>query len=466
MFVLTPHEEAFGNVFAEALASGLPVIGSNIGAIPELVENGENGILVPPGDSAAIALAVRELGDDPARRAAIALAESRTGGDDAVVGRGRRPIPLALRASCSAQDARSRAAPAMIGSTRHSRTGSRATRAPRARARSRARCRCARSRRGRLRALLVLTRNAHRSSRSACAPRDSRRPGALRDAELPLALQSLAPVSKHDMREAGHAALRDGRVSAFVVLVALLGLVRRAVPRVLRRARVVDAQVSRESTIPPRGRHALDRLASRSSTRFRRRAKGARRSSAPGACAASASFARPPRSRRMLAAYRPAAVYGLPSALLEIAHAIESGAPPVRTSRIFTSGELLTGSARRSIAAAFGASLYDVLRNVRDEGDRLGVRGRLASCERGCRSRRDPRRSRRPVPAGTEGEIVVTLLVNRAMPLVRYRTGDRGALLPAACSCGRATPLLGVVERARRRRRSSFRTAPRARRIN
>jgi len=73
LFVLAPYEEAFGNVFAEALSSGLPVIGSNIGAIPELVEHGENGILVSPGDSAAIALAVRELGDDPARRAAIAL---------------------------------------------------------------------------------------------------------------------------------------------------------------------------------------------------------------------------------------------------------------------------------------------------------------------------------------------------------------------------------------------------------
>jgi glycosyltransferase involved in cell wall biosynthesis len=73
LFVLAPHEEAFGNAFAEALASGLPVIGSNIGAIPELVENGENGILVSPGDSVAIAQAVRELGDDPPRRAAIAL---------------------------------------------------------------------------------------------------------------------------------------------------------------------------------------------------------------------------------------------------------------------------------------------------------------------------------------------------------------------------------------------------------
>lgn len=72
IFVLTPHEEAFGNVFAEAIAAGLPVIGSDIGAIPTLVENGENGILVPPGDTAAIARAIRELGDDPDRRATMA----------------------------------------------------------------------------------------------------------------------------------------------------------------------------------------------------------------------------------------------------------------------------------------------------------------------------------------------------------------------------------------------------------
>lgn len=72
MFVLTPYEEAFGNVFAEAIAAGLPVIGSNIGAIPDLVQNGDNGILLAPGDPGAIALAIKELGEDPARRTAIA----------------------------------------------------------------------------------------------------------------------------------------------------------------------------------------------------------------------------------------------------------------------------------------------------------------------------------------------------------------------------------------------------------
>ena len=72
IFVLTPYEEAFGNVFAEAIAAGLPVIGTDIGAIPDLVQHGENGILVKPGDAEAIARAVRALGDNAARRAQIA----------------------------------------------------------------------------------------------------------------------------------------------------------------------------------------------------------------------------------------------------------------------------------------------------------------------------------------------------------------------------------------------------------
>ena len=50
-----------------------------------------------------------------------------------------------------------------------------------------------------------------------------------------------------------------------------------------------------------------------------------------------------------------------------------------------------------------------------------------------------------PLPTGEEGNLVATLLVNHAMPLFRYLTGDRGALLSGACACGRSSPLLGVV---------------------
>jgi len=51
----------------------------------------------------------------------------------------------------------------------------------------------------------------------------------------------------------------------------------------------------------------------------------------------------------------------------------------------------------------------------------------------------------RPVADGVEGNLVATLLVNHAMPLLRYRIGDRGSLLTERCDCGHPFPLLGVV---------------------
>lgn len=62
--VLVPSrwEEPFGLTVVEALASGTAVIGASIGAIPELLREGVDGRLVPPGDSAALAEAMCGLG--------------------------------------------------------------------------------------------------------------------------------------------------------------------------------------------------------------------------------------------------------------------------------------------------------------------------------------------------------------------------------------------------------------------
>jgi len=73
LFTLPSSAEAFGNVFAEALASGLPIVGSATGGIPDLVEHGSNGLLVPPGDVRALAGAIRYLADDPELRTEMAL---------------------------------------------------------------------------------------------------------------------------------------------------------------------------------------------------------------------------------------------------------------------------------------------------------------------------------------------------------------------------------------------------------
>jgi glycosyltransferase involved in cell wall biosynthesis len=68
IFVLAPRSEAFGNAFAEALASGLPIVGTNVGGIPEFIEDGVNGLLVPPGDPQRLAGALQTLASDPQRR--------------------------------------------------------------------------------------------------------------------------------------------------------------------------------------------------------------------------------------------------------------------------------------------------------------------------------------------------------------------------------------------------------------
>jgi glycosyltransferase involved in cell wall biosynthesis len=57
--------ETFGLVVAEALSHGIPVVASDLGPLPELVEHGVNGLVFPPNDAPALARALRTLWDDP-----------------------------------------------------------------------------------------------------------------------------------------------------------------------------------------------------------------------------------------------------------------------------------------------------------------------------------------------------------------------------------------------------------------
>jgi glycosyltransferase involved in cell wall biosynthesis len=69
--------EAFGMALLEAQACGLPVVAGASGGVGGIVANGETGLLVPPGDAAAFAAAVRTLLLDGDRRAAMGLAARR-----------------------------------------------------------------------------------------------------------------------------------------------------------------------------------------------------------------------------------------------------------------------------------------------------------------------------------------------------------------------------------------------------
>ncbi|HZD56700.1 MAG TPA: glycosyltransferase family 4 protein, partial [Anaerolineales bacterium] len=69
IFVHPGDAEPFGLVNLEAMASGKPVVAFDHGALPEIVLQGETGILVPPKDPADLAEAVISLLKDPHQRA-------------------------------------------------------------------------------------------------------------------------------------------------------------------------------------------------------------------------------------------------------------------------------------------------------------------------------------------------------------------------------------------------------------
>jgi glycosyltransferase involved in cell wall biosynthesis len=65
MLVLPSLNEGMGRVLVEAMASGKPIVASNVGGIPDLVRHGETGYLVPPADEKALADNIKKLLADP-----------------------------------------------------------------------------------------------------------------------------------------------------------------------------------------------------------------------------------------------------------------------------------------------------------------------------------------------------------------------------------------------------------------
>lgn len=68
VFCLPSLQEGFGIVFLEAMAAGLPIVAGRAAAVPEVVPDGEVGVLVPPRDDAALADALARLAREPETR--------------------------------------------------------------------------------------------------------------------------------------------------------------------------------------------------------------------------------------------------------------------------------------------------------------------------------------------------------------------------------------------------------------
>ncbi|MGZ8397447.1 MAG: phenylacetate--CoA ligase family protein [Gemmatimonadales bacterium] len=257
------------------------------------------------------------------------------------------------------------------------------------------------------------------------------------------ALSALPPVSKFELRHAGSRALAGGRVDPKWHSSASSGSTGEPF-RVYYESRAwatlkyaVKLRARRACGVGPTDRVAILDASPRGTAASRlEQAIGCGRISVlqPASSVAAA-----------LLAFQPDVIYGLPSALDEAARALEAQGDRLQPTAVFTSGELLEGSVRERLAAAFEAPIYDIY------GTSETKEIAWECPQGGMHLNNDVVRlevlddSRRSVPPGVEGNLVATLLVNRAMPLVRYLTGDRGALLLGTCPCGRSSPLLGVV---------------------
>ncbi len=147
-----------------------------------------------------------------------------------------------------------------------------------------------------------------------------------------------------------------------------------------------------------------------------------------------------------LCEFKPQNIYGPPGYFFHLARA----ANPKKISttylkRIYTSSEFLSKSTAQFIQDVFQAEIFDVYGSTE-------FKEVAWECERheGYHINEDEviceiLDKEAPAPPGTVGDIVLTDLVNRAMPLIRYRTKDRRIMIDGGCSCGRTFSLMRPV---------------------
>jgi phenylacetate-CoA ligase len=149
-----------------------------------------------------------------------------------------------------------------------------------------------------------------------------------------------------------------------------------------------------------------------------------------------------PRVAAMLREHGPEVVVGEPSTLIEVGRVL--GRHPLRG--VITFGELLFPEMRAELEELYGVAPSD-LYSVQEAGHvawqcpafRYHVNADWVIVE-------VLDGAGRPAPPGKTGEIVLTNLWNRTTPFLRYRVGDRGALLSGPCPCGVSLPLMAQPE--------------------
>jgi phenylacetate-CoA ligase len=143
---------------------------------------------------------------------------------------------------------------------------------------------------------------------------------------------------------------------------------------------------------------------------------------------------------------KPQLMLGFPSVFMLIARsATPDELRKIRPHAILLNSELLTKEIRDAISQAFGCECFD---------DYSTFEFHQVAFE--CSQHRyhlsadnvivEFTKNGQPVPTGEKGEILITGLTNRAMPLLRYTIGDIGAASAEICPCGRGFPVMQLVE--------------------
>lgn len=147
---------------------------------------------------------------------------------------------------------------------------------------------------------------------------------------------------------------------------------------------------------------------------------------------------------RQICATRPALLEGYVGSMLELVDFLEdSGLRPPPLTAVATTAAPLTTSVRRRLESFFDAPVYDEYR-----GSEIGWMAGECGERDGLHTFADVRLVEvvdddgRPLPPGEVGHLVLTDLTNRVFPLIRYRLGDRGALMSEPCACGVTLPLM------------------------
>ena len=138
-----------------------------------------------------------------------------------------------------------------------------------------------------------------------------------------------------------------------------------------------------------------------------------------------------------LTRFAPDLVHGYPSSLYVLAqYMTEKNVQSVRPRAVFTASETLLEFQRATIEAAFGTQVFNWYGNTE-------MTCNIVQCAAGHLHYRT---DYGVLELLSDGAMICTGLNNRAMPLIRYRVGDRAVAAEGTCPCGVAFPLIGRVE--------------------